>query len=166
MLAERLAVIAASPSGLRAACCVLPAEGGRRSRQQPIRRVFGGRWAGASLFVALILGSVAAAPQRQAVAPVEFNRDVRPILSENCFACHGRDAGKRMAGLRLDTADALKPLPSGHTAVVPGSLTASALNRRITARDGTVMPPPTSGKNLTPRQIETLRRRTAPGRRH
>src|SRR4051794_28776092 len=52
----------------------------------------------------------------EASRPVDFNREVLPILSENCFACHGMDRNKRMAGLRLDTPEALKPLPSGQTA--------------------------------------------------
>lgn len=118
------------------------------------------------LFLSLLLGSAAAAPLRRAVPPLEFNRDVRPILAENCFACHGGDASKRMAGLRLDTADALKPLPSGRVAVVPGKPDASALYQRITAKQAAVMPPVASGKKLTSQQIATLRRWIAQGGRY
>jgi mono/diheme cytochrome c family protein len=106
----------------------------------------------------LTLGSAAAAAQPAAVPAIDFNRDVRPILAENCFACHGSDANKRMAGLRLDKVDALRPLPSGRTAIVAGKPDASALFHRITAPNALVMPPQSTGKKLTRQQIETLRR--------
>jgi hypothetical protein len=130
------------------------------ARKHPIDQ----HWPVVAALLFPLLGSAAAAPPprpspwRPTSAPIEFNHDVLPILSENCFACHGMDRNKRMAGLRLDTPDALKPLPDGHTAVVPGNLKASALYQRITAKDGQVMPPAYSGKKLTAGQIETLRR--------
>ncbi|MCS6861667.1 MAG: DUF1553 domain-containing protein [Abditibacteriales bacterium] len=87
---------------------------------------------------------------------VDFNRDVLPVLSENCFACHGFDANARKAGLRLDTPDgATAKLPSGNTAIVPGKLQDSVLWLRVRTR---TMPPADSGKKLTDAQIETLRR--------
>lgn len=87
---------------------------------------------------------------------VDFNRDVLPVLSENCFACHGFDANARKAGLRLDTPDgATAKLPSGNFAIVPGKPNESTLTLRVTTR---TMPPPNSGKKLTDAQIETLRR--------
>ena len=87
------------------------------------------RWLAAGLLLPLTLGTaVAAAPWRSTAAPVDFNREVLPILSENCFACHGMDRNKRIAGLRLDTPDALKPLPDGRIAVVPGNLKAEILS--------------------------------------
>src|SRR5437763_3775505 len=62
---------------------------------------------------------------------VDFNRDVLPILSNNCFLCHGMDSNRRMAGLRLDRPDAATAkLPSGKTAIVPGNLDASELVAR------------------------------------
>ncbi len=87
---------------------------------------------------------------------VDFNRDVLPILSENCFACHGFDANARKAGLRLDTPEgATAKLPSGNTAIVPGKPDKSVLVLRVKTR---TMPPANSSKKLTDAQIETLRR--------
>lgn len=85
----------------------------------------------------------------------EFNRDVRPILSDNCFACHGPDAGHRHADLRLDVReDAVQA-----SAIAPGDAAASELIARIVATDADlIMPPPESNKKLSPRDIEILRR--------
>ncbi|MDP6678237.1 MAG: PSD1 and planctomycete cytochrome C domain-containing protein [Verrucomicrobiota bacterium] len=84
--------------------------------------------------------------------PVRYNRDVRPILSENCFECHGPDAAKRKADLRLD-AGAL-----GQAVVVPGQPEASELFQRITHADPEErMPPVDSSRALTSSDIETLR---------
>jgi mono/diheme cytochrome c family protein len=104
-------------------------------------------------------GAVLAAPP--APAPVDFNRDVRPVLSENCFSCHGFDPGKRQAGLRLDVPEgAFGKLPSGNTALVPGKPDGGVFMRRVAAR---TMPPPASGKRLTDAQVTTLRRWIAQG---
>jgi mono/diheme cytochrome c family protein len=91
---------------------------------------------------------------------VDFNRQVRPILSENCFACHGPDEKQRKAKLRLDTKEgALGELPNGDHAVVPGKSEESELVWRITAEDPAQrMPPAKSGKHLKPEQIALLRR--------
>src|SRR5262249_1164364 len=88
------------------------------------------------------------------------NRQVRPILSENCFACHGPDEKQRKAKLRLDTKEgALGELPNGDHAVVPGKSEESELVWRITAEDPAErMPPAKSGKHLKPEQIALLRR--------
>jgi len=91
---------------------------------------------------------------------IEFNRDIRPILSDNCFACHGPDARKRQAGLRLDVEDeARQALESGARAIVPGHSDQSELMTRIVSREPSeVMPPPESGKTLTPAQVDLLKR--------
>ncbi len=95
-----------------------------------------------------------------ATEPLSYNRDILPILSNNCFACHGPDAPARKAGLRLDREDAAKQaLPSGAIAIVPGDATASALLQRINSTDpDEQMPPPNSAKSLTAAQKETLSR--------
>jgi len=95
-----------------------------------------------------------------AAAPtIHFSRDIRPILSENCFACHGPDANARKAKLRLDTKDGpFEKTEKREPAVVPGSLEKSELWRRINATDpDDVMPPPKSHKTLKPEQKELFR---------
>ena len=91
---------------------------------------------------------------------MNYARDVRPILSDNCFACHGPDDQKRKAGLRLDTKDgAFSKLKSGSVAVVPGKPDESELIDRIENDDpDLLMPPKKSGKQLTAAQIAMLRR--------
>ncbi len=85
---------------------------------------------------------------------LRFNRDIRPILSENCFHCHGPDEENREAGLRLDVRDA-----AHEYAVVPGDVEASELIARIESEDpDSVMPPPGSERALTPAEIDSLRR--------
>jgi mono/diheme cytochrome c family protein len=92
--------------------------------------------------------------------PVEFNRDIRAILSDTCFQCHGPDKNKRKANLRLDTEEgAFSALKGGDKAIVPGDPDRSELYRRITAaRDKERMPPPQAGRQLTADQKEMIRR--------
>jgi hypothetical protein len=114
--------------------------------------------AGAALGAAGARGK-AAAPQ----AELRFDRDVRPILAENCFACHGPDPAARQGGLRLDRkADLLAKRPTG-APVVPGSPEGSRIWVRIAAEGARQMPPPGSGKQLTSRQKELVRRWIAQG---
>jgi Protein of unknown function (DUF1553)/Protein of unknown function (DUF1549)/Planctomycete cytochrome C/Concanavalin A-like lectin/glucanases superfamily len=91
--------------------------------------------------------------------PVDFNRDIRPILSDRCYQCHGPDAARRKADLRLDQeASAKAERESGH-AIVPGDAKGSELYRRVRADDPAErMPPQKSGKSLTAAEIEKLRR--------
>lgn len=90
---------------------------------------------------------------------IDFDRQIRPILSNACFQCHGPDEETREAGLRLDRRDgALAPADSGKRAIVPGKPDQSTLVKRIASRDkGFVMPPPRSRKALTPAQRDLLR---------
>ena len=90
---------------------------------------------------------------------VEFNRDVRPILSETCFVCHGPDANKRQGELRLDTEAGLFGTGSETKPVVGGQLAASELIKRVTSADPEqFMPPVDSGKKLSPRDIAVLKK--------
>jgi mono/diheme cytochrome c family protein len=112
--------------------------------------------------VCLALGSArAAGPERK----VDYNRDVRPILSENCFACHGPDAKQRKARLRLDTKQGqLAEVRNGNYAVAPGKPDESELLVRVTEDDSLRrMPPAKTGKHLTPEQIDVLKRWVAEG---
>ena len=91
---------------------------------------------------------------------VRFNRDVRPILSEACFQCHGPDPGTRKAGLRLDTREGFfAPTPKRGPAVLAGDPAKSPLWQRLVTTDpDDVMPPPESHKDLKPAQKEVLRK--------
>ena len=99
--------------------------------------------------------AVAAAAQ----AVVTFNKDIRPILSDACFHCHGFDGGNRKAGLRLDTFEGATAVNKGRQAIKPGDLEASELWRRINAaKHEDHMPPPDSGKKLTAAQVDMLKK--------
>src|SRR5690348_4912625 len=120
------------------------------------------------LAISGLLGLLCAGSLRAAETPIapsiEFNRDIRPILSENCFVCHGPDHGQRKAKLRLDQPEnAYAPHDNG-TPIVPGKVDASELIQRVTSADADEkMPPPKSGKKLSAHQIELLRQWIAQG---
>ena len=93
-------------------------------------------------------------------APLEFNRDIRPILSEHCFACHGPDSASRKADLRLDQRESALELH----AIVPGKPDDSELLRRVLTDDpAEIMPPTSTKKPLSPAQKEALKRWIAQG---
>ena len=95
---------------------------------------------------------------------VDFARDIRPLLSDNCFACHGPDAKQRKADLRLDTREGALADLDGTSAVVPGKPSESELVRRVTTDDeDDLMPPPDSGKKLDATQKALLQRWIAEG---
>lgn len=113
-------------------------------------------------------GLVAADDAKQAPLPevIEFNRDIRPILSDNCIFCHGPDKNKREADLRLDTEAGLHGTGEGGP-VVAGKPAESELFKRITSSDADVqMPPAKSGKTLTPRDIELIKKWIEQGARY
>ncbi|HVT30569.1 MAG TPA: PSD1 and planctomycete cytochrome C domain-containing protein, partial [Lacipirellulaceae bacterium] len=109
-----------------------------------------------SILVSFAIARVAPAAEKK----LAFNRDIRPILSENCFECHGFDAKARQADLRLDQADsAYAKKEDGAIPIVPGHPEMSELWRRITSTDESeMMPPPDSHHKLKPAQKEILRR--------
>ncbi len=98
--------------------------------------------------------------RKEIVGEVSFRKDVLPILSERCFACHGFDAASRQGGIRLDTFEgATVNGDSGLTAISPGKASESEIIRRVKSSDESeVMPPPHLGKSLTPDQITILER--------
>ncbi len=96
---------------------------------------------------------------KQVVAPPTFSGGILPILTENCFTCHGPDQGQRKAGLRLDDRDAvLQPAGSGETPIVPGNRDLSEIYRRISSTDPSERMPPDADKHLTPEEIESIGR--------
>jgi hypothetical protein len=96
---------------------------------------------------------------------IDFSHDIRPLLSDRCFRCHGPDSATREAGLRLDVREvAVGELESGTVAVVPGNLGASELIARIDSQDESMrMPPIDSGKSLSDEERALLRRWVAEG---
>ena len=108
-------------------------------------------------FAVLGLSSVSAEQSESTQATVNYNLDVRPILADNCFACHGPDAKTREANLRLDTKAGAFSEPSGYPVIVPGKPEESELHLRIASNDDHYrMPPAGFNKTLTPAQIDTI----------
>src|SRR6476646_84602 len=116
------------------------------------------------IFLLILMVSVATprfakAADKDAAKKLDFNRDSRPILSENCFQCHGFDEKARQAELRLDTADSAYAEHDDIIPIVPLHPEQSEVWRRITSTDESVMmPPPDSHRSLKPEQKETIKR--------
>ncbi len=116
--------------------------------------------------IALVVGACAAgAPSDITNDPIQFNRDIRPILSEHCFTCHGPDDSKRQSKLRLDLETTAKGDLGGHFAVVPGEPGSSEMIRRVSSTDvARRMPPAWSGAvKLKDSEIDLLTRWIAQG---
>ena len=98
-------------------------------------------------------------------APVDYNRDIRPILSKNCYACHGPDAKSRTTKMRLDKRESATAKNKKDKApIVPGKPDVSELIRRVSTKDeADHMPPAETGIQLTPQQIAALTRWIAEG---
>jgi hypothetical protein len=112
--------------------------------------------------VRLVLWAIA--PLAISQAAVSFNRDIRPIMSDTCFRCHGPDKSSRVAGLRLDIREeALKPRRPGVVPIVPGDPDHSEIVQRIFSTGARIMPPQYAHKELTAAQKETIRRWVAEG---
>ncbi len=119
-------------------------------RSRPVARA-------ACLLACWTTALLAAAPK--ATTSIDYNRQIRPIFSENCYACHGPDENKRMAGLRLDQKEsALEKLTSGRVAIVPGDPSGSELIIRISSEnDALRMPPAFTGKRLSKEETDLIR---------
>ena len=135
--------------------------------QAPPRRLF------LAISGALVFLAGATLPSVAAGESIDFNRDVRRVLSDNCFKCHGPDTKERKAGkrrLRLDTPEEAQADLGGHRAIVPGQPDKSELVKRILASDpDDRMPPPDSGKKLTANEVVLLQnwiKQGAPYARH
>ena len=113
-----------------------------------------------SVVLVLLAALPACAAEPSAAKKVDFNYEIRPILSDKCFKCHGPDPRNRKAGLRLDTKEgAFAELESGGRAIAPGNLDESEIVARITAEDeGERMPPKSLGRTLSAHEIDLLKR--------
>jgi mono/diheme cytochrome c family protein len=125
----------------------------------------GKRGEGVRIALAVVVFAWAQSAPSRSADDVEFNRDVRPILANHCFQCHGPDENTREAGLRLDAREyATKITESGVAAVAPGAPSESELVRRIFADDDSErMPPASANKDLSESQKRTLSRWIAQG---
>lgn len=128
------------------------------------------RWFLSPVFSLLLAFLSTLADNRQARAAdpgdsaISFNRDIRSILAENCFACHGPDQNKREANLRMDTEAGSREKRDAGTVIVPGNPDASLLMQRILSDNPEErMPPPSTGKSITPKQVAMLKRWIASG---
>ncbi len=138
------------------------------------QRLFYLKLTGALLFIAAIQACNQSAEKQGAEArlpeKVSYNFHIRPILSDNCYACHGPDANKREAGLRLDQAEsaykALEENPDAH-ALVPGEPNSSEVFLRVSSQDEELMmPPPESDLKLTTREIQLIEKWIKQGARY
>lgn len=113
-----------------------------------------------ALRIATLVFIVGATSNLQAADRLQYNRDVRPILADKCFSCHGADSAARKADLRLDKREAAIEM----NAIKPGDVNGSELIARIVTDDHSqIMPPPEMKKSLNAKEIETLKRWVSEG---
>lgn len=136
------------------------AAGGGVAAAAGLLGVGAGGWGSASAPAAVAVGAFPGEAGKVRAEPVRYGRDVRPLLSDRCFKCHGPDEAARQAELRLDEREAAVADRGGWSAIVPGDPEASALWQRVTAHDPEdVMPPPDSNKRaLSPAELGVIRR--------
>jgi mono/diheme cytochrome c family protein len=127
---------------------------------RPLRVVLGAAlFAGAAIWLSFHASATQKTPVKQPAAVIDFDRQIRPILSENCYTCHGPDEQQRKAKLRLDTRDGLfgKLRGAGHVVVAGKPGESELLARILSSDDEERMPPVKSQKRLTSQQIELLK---------
>jgi len=118
------------------------------------------------LLALLCVAPASAAPKDETNRTVEFNRDIRPILSDKCYTCHGPDKSKRLSNLRFDSEESAKADLGGRFAIAPGKPGESQLIQRITTDNEVIrMPPLHSGKKLSGEEIDLFKRWIAEGAR-
>ena len=120
-----------------------------------------GRWADSTepIFAGAVPANDMSAAHNGDEKPVDFNREIRPILSDSCFKCHGPEEKSRQGNLRLDSKENVFAERSGYLIIVPGNSAASRLYQKVSSKDDAFrMPPTRSGTGLTPKQIELFRR--------
>jgi Protein of unknown function (DUF1549)/Protein of unknown function (DUF1553)/Concanavalin A-like lectin/glucanases superfamily/Planctomycete cytochrome C len=134
----------------------LPVQYGERKRPESHQRALSVRLSSLKLPVLYRLSIEAQVAHAPRTVPIDFDREVRPILSDNCFACHGPDENQRKSKLRFDTKEGAFAKPG---VITPGDASKSRLYQRVSSKDqDMVMPPPSSEHKLTEKQIETIRR--------
>jgi hypothetical protein len=122
------------------------------------------RWFIAYPVIAIFAANTTSCFAADTAERVDFTRDVRPILSDNCFHCHGPDSAERQADLRLDVWQDAGDIRGAEAVIIPGKTGESELIARITSDDLDLrMPPADSGKSLATEQVEMLRRWVAQG---
>ncbi len=108
-------------------------------------------------YIAIAFIAVSSLEAEPARSEVDFNRDVRPLISDKCFACHGPDEAQRQAGLRLDTKEGVFADRGGYQVIVPGDAAASRLYQRVSHKQEiSRMPPAAFERNLTQDEIDTI----------
>jgi len=106
----------------------------------------------------IVIATITSSFSTLAATPTDFSREIQPILSDNCYPCHGPDEKKRKANLRFDTKEGAFRLKDNKTVIQPGNAAQSEIIRRITSTDADdLMPPADSNRKLTARQIELLK---------
>src|ERR1700755_644351 len=108
------------------------------------------------LNLVVLAAAAVVSPALNAAGPtIDFDRQIRPILSDNCFACHGPDEKHQMAGLHFDTKEGAF---SKSGVIVPGDSSHSKMYLKVSnPNEAMRMPPPYSGRKLTPQQVETIK---------
>jgi hypothetical protein len=115
------------------------------------------RWIAGFIVLCLMQPPLPHAKAIEDVRSIDFNRDIRPILSDNCYTCHGPDEQQRVNDLRLDRRDVAFSDRDGHRAIVPGDVSASLVYQRIVASDPEKrMPPTESGRTLSESQVKLV----------